>query len=183
MAAYINGDAQAFQELFKRLAPSVHRFFLQSFRCTTVADDLLQTTFFKLHRARADYDCALPLRPWLFTIAARVRLDELRRRYNAPPSTSEDELAQLVDERDGLAQTAESAAHLHDRQEAVHDALARLPEPQRVVIHLHRFEGMTFSEIANVLGTTAGAAKLRAFRGYEQLRRQLRSLVEDEVTA
>jgi RNA polymerase sigma-70 factor (ECF subfamily) len=61
----------------------------------------------------------------------------------------------------------------NDLQEAVRAALDRLPESQRTVIHLHRYEGMTFVEIAQVLGTTPGAVKLRAFRGYEQLRAEL----------
>jgi len=64
-----------------------------------------------------------------------------------------------------------------DVQEMVRAALSRLPETQRTVIHLHRYEGMTFSEIARVLGTTPGAVKLRAFRGYETLRVQLKGLL------
>ena len=44
------------------------------------------------------------------------------------------------------------------------------PEPQRVVVHLHRFEELSFAEIGRVLGISEGAAKLRAFRAYGQLR-------------
>jgi RNA polymerase sigma-70 factor (ECF subfamily) len=46
-----------------------------------------------------------------------------------------------------------------------------------VVIHLHRYEGMTFPEIAQVLGATPGAIKLRAFRGYETLRKDLEGVL------
>jgi len=56
-----------------------------------------------------------------------------------------------------------------------------LPETQRVVVHLNRFEGMTFFEIAQVLGTTEGAVKLRAFRAYERLRRLLREYFHEEA--
>ena len=62
-------------------------------------------------------------------------------------------------------------------RDAVRAALAALPESQRAVIHLHRYEGMTFAEIAQVLGSTPGAVKLRAFRGYEKLREQLKGLL------
>jgi RNA polymerase sigma-70 factor (ECF subfamily) len=181
MASYVQGDARSFNQLFARLAPAVHKFFVSSFRCPAVADDLLQTTFLKFHRARADYNPAFEVKPWLFTIAARVRLDELRRRYAAPPASSEEELANVVDEHDGVARTAEQQSVLRDRQLAVQRALERLPEAQRVVIHLHRYERMTFAQIAEVLGTTAGAVKLRAFRGYEQLRAELKGVVSDEV--
>ena len=56
-------------------------------------------------------------------------------------------------------------------------ALDALPESQRTVIHLHRYEGLTFAEISRVLGTTPGAVKLRAFRGYETLRERLKGLL------
>ena len=73
MAAYVGGDRRAFERLFARLSGPVHGFFLRSFRDAALADDLLQTTFLKLHRARADYRGDLPLKPWLFAIAGRVR--------------------------------------------------------------------------------------------------------------
>src|SRR5262245_35481494 len=80
MAAYARGDRQAFARLFARLAPRLHRFFRRSFGTGATADDLLQQTFLNLHRARASYRPELKVAPWAFAIAARVRLDEFRRR-------------------------------------------------------------------------------------------------------
>jgi RNA polymerase sigma factor (sigma-70 family) len=179
MQAYVQGDARAFDGLFARLAPSVHGFFLRSFGNRAVADDLLQLTFLKLHRSRADYNPELPVKPWLFTIASRVRLDELRRRYRVADTTSEEDLDTLADARATTAATAEQELLRNDEQKAVQAALACLPESQRVVIQLHRFEGLKLAEIAEILGTTETAVKLRAFRGYEQLRLSLRHLVEE----
>src|SRR5712672_3094677 len=164
MSAYVAGDARAFETLFARLAPRVHGFFLRSFRSEAVADDLLQGTFMKIQRARAQYRRELRLAPWLFAVAARVRLDELRRRLRLPEDADEDAVAR-ADER-----TAADPAPDTDVRDAVRAALDALPQSQRTVIHLHRYEGMTFAEIAQVLGTTPGAVKLRAFRGYERLR-------------
>lgn len=171
MSAYVAGDARAFEKLFARVAPRVHAFFLRSFRDAAVADDLLQVTFMKVHRARDQYRRDLAVAPWLFAVAARVRLDELRRRLRLPEDADEDALARADEQapRDPPPDT--------DLQDAVRAALARLPESQRVVIHLHRYEGMTFPEIAQVLGTTAGAVKLRAFRGYETLRKELEGVL------
>ncbi|HTO99719.1 MAG TPA: sigma-70 family RNA polymerase sigma factor, partial [Myxococcales bacterium] len=166
-----SGDARAFETLFARLAPRVHGFFLRSFRDEGVADDLLQVTFMKVHRARGQFRPELKLLPWLFAVAARVRLDELRRRLRLPEDASEEALA-LADERAPRDPPAEA-----DVKDAVRAALDALPESQRTVIHLHRYEGMTFAEIAKALGTTPGAAKLRAFRGYETLRQQLKGLL------
>jgi len=171
MAAYVAGDAGAFEQLFTRLAPRVHGFFSRSFRDEAVADDLMQVTFMKVHRARAQYRNGLKVVPWLFAVAARVRLDELRRRLRLPEDADEEALAR-ADERAPRDPPPDT-----ELRDAVRAALARLPESQRAVIHLHRYEGLTFPEIAQVLGTTAGAVKLRAFRGYETLRKQLEGLL------
>ena len=172
MSAYVAGDARAFERLFARLGPRVHAFFLRSFRDSSVADDLLQVTFMKVHRAREQYDQGLRVAPWVFTVAARVRLDELRKRLRLPEDADEEALAR-ADE-----QAPREAPPDTDLVDAVRAALEKLPESQRTVIHLHRYEGMTFPEIAKVLGTTPGAVKLRAFRGYEILRRELEGVLE-----
>src|SRR5205814_821042 len=65
-----------------------------SFNDQAVAEDLLQTTLLKIHRARGDFRPDLPVRPWIFTIAARVRLDEYRKRRRIPEPLDEDTLAQ-----------------------------------------------------------------------------------------
>ena len=171
MSAYVAGDARAFEKLFARLAPRVHAFFRRAFRDEGVADDLLQVTFMKVHRARVQYRPDLKLGPWLFAVAARVRVDELRRRFRLPEDADEDVIARAD------AQPQPDPPLDTDVKDAVRAALDALPESQRTVIHLHRYEGMTFAEIAAVLCSTPGAVKLRAFRGYETLRQRLKGLL------
>jgi RNA polymerase sigma-70 factor (ECF subfamily) len=175
MRAYREGEEGAFDRLFAALGPSVHGFFLRSFQSEAVADDLLQTTFLKLHRARASYRGDLRLRPWLFAIAARVRLDEYRQRKRISEELTEEALASAEErEAPGGPDLRAESGDLVDRVRAAVDAL---PESQRVIVHLHRYEGLTFVEIAAVLGTSEGAVKLRAFRAYGRLRKQLAPLV------
>jgi RNA polymerase sigma-70 factor (ECF subfamily) len=173
MAAYASGgDRRAFEALFARLAPRLHRFFRRSFGSEAAADDLLQQTFLKLHKARATYKPHMKVAPWAFTIAARVRLDEYRRRKRLAEDGDEEALAR-ADELQASARAEDHVAKDGDRAELVRRAIEALPESQRVVIHLNRFEELTFGEIARVLGTTEGAVKLRAFRAYAALRARL----------
>ena len=79
--------------------------------------------------------------------------------------------------------SGEDAVDASDRAARVRAALAELPESQRVVVVLHRYEGLTFGEIARALGTTEGAVKLRAFRAYERLRVRLAPLAGGEEGA
>src|SRR5215471_9549398 len=99
MAAYVTGDRPAFTTLFDRLAPRLHRFFRRSFGNDATADDLLQQTFLKIHRARDSYRRDLKVAPWAFAIAARVRLDELRRRKRIPEDGDEDAWARADEQQ------------------------------------------------------------------------------------
>jgi RNA polymerase sigma-70 factor (ECF subfamily) len=177
MASYVSGDRQAFTALFARLAPRLHRFFRRSFGTEAAADDLLQQTFLKIHRGRATYRQDMRVAPWAFAIASRVRLDELRRRKRLSEDGDEDAWARVDEQQAAAAQDTGSAPLDADQAEQVRRAIEALPESQRVVIHLNRYEGMTFAEIARVLGTTEGAVKLRAFRAYGALRTRLAPLM------
>lgn len=186
MSAYVAGDARAFEALFERWAPRLHAFFSRAFRSGAVADDLLQTTFLKVHAARARYDQSLPLRPWVFGIAARVRADELRRRYRSAKNLgskngSDDELERLQVPVEG---GADAWPEITEAREKVREAVDALPEGQRIVVLLHRFDGLTFGEIAEVVSEaegkpiSEGAVRVRAFRAYEVLRKELTELSE-----
>jgi RNA polymerase sigma-70 factor (ECF subfamily) len=172
MQAYASGEAQAFRTLFSALAPRVHAFFVRSFRDRSVADDLMQSTFLKLHGARGQYQAGRPLRPWLFTIAASVRKDELRRRYRLREDASEDAIERA--EASGAEIRPDAESDPSDDVEALRRALETLPESQRVVLHLHRFEELTFEQIAEALGTSPGAVRVRASRAYDALRTRMR---------
>jgi RNA polymerase sigma-70 factor (ECF subfamily) len=181
MAQYAAGDQVAFQRLFALLAPRIRAFFLRSFsEDASVAEDLTQTTFLKLHRARTSYRPELPLKSWVFTIAAGVRRDELRRRYRLPPHVGEAELEQ-AESRSAAEHAAGTDLDGGSKTEAVRAAIKRLPESQRVVVHLHRYEELTFEQIAEVLGTTPGAVRVRASRAYERLREELRAFLRPKV--
>ena len=175
MEAYVAGDPRAFQILFERLAPPLHGFFQRAVGAAA-ADDLLQATFMKVHGARGRGRRGERVRPWVFAIAGNVRVDWARRHGRA----AEEELRE--EELEAADDPGDPGADLlsRERGDRVRDALQKLTEPQRVVVELHRFEGLAFAEIGKALGISEGAAKLRAFRAYERLRGLLADLVSEE---
>jgi RNA polymerase sigma factor (sigma-70 family) len=173
MTAYAQGDSSAFEALFRALAPRLMGFFRRSGLSQEVSEDLLQATFVRVHQARERYRAGAPVRPWLFTIAARVRLDHLRKQRRSPAASDADVDA-LQDTTEPVSPEQERRAH------HVRDALEELPPGLRIVIHLHRFEELSFPEIGQVLGIQAGAARVRAFRAYKMLRERLRPLLTEE---
>lgn len=167
MNAYLDGDPAAFSMLYRRLAPSILGFFKRSFSQGGMADDMMQQTFLKAHRARATYQRERPVKPWLFAIAGHIRIDEWRRR-----AREQNDLSATGDDVDGISEAPGSDMVLESMRQRtdILTALDALPEPQRVVVHLHHFEGLSFAEIAVAVGGSEGAAKVRASRAYEKLR-------------
>jgi RNA polymerase sigma-70 factor (ECF subfamily) len=166
MSAYVSGDAAAFRVIFERYAPVLLRAMLRELYVREEANDLVQQTFLQLHRARADFDAGQKLKPWLFTIAMNLKREYFRRKKRRPErsldieSTSEPAVAAL-----GAARV--------DAQRTLARVLADLPPDQREVIELHWFDGLDFPEVAQVVGASVSAVKVRAHRGYVRLRQAL----------
>jgi RNA polymerase sigma-70 factor (ECF subfamily) len=100
----------------------------------------------------------------MFAVAANLRREHWRRRSRRP------EVLEGTPAPLGFVTSAEDAALEDERSRMVRKALAQLPEGQREVVELHRFEEFSFPEIAEVLGEGVEAVKSRAFRGYKALR-------------
>jgi RNA polymerase sigma factor (sigma-70 family) len=161
----VDGDRAAFQELFRRYADRLIGMFRRSGCSEAVAQDMLQQTFLHVHRARNDFHLDSKLRPWLFTIATNVKREHYRRLQRKPESSFDPE-------RHPEPATAPAASSASDR--LVRRALSDLPDAQREVILLHWYEELGFNEIAQIVGASVSAVKVRAHRGYERLREALR---------
>ena len=174
MRKYCDGDASAFRELYALLAPRLLGYLAKMARDRALAEDLLQQTFLKLHRARAAYVRGADPVPWLYAIAHRTFIDETRRKKRAiVRPAGDDDLPEAPATITG--EPAGSAPEAADPEltKAALDALAELPEPQREAVVLVKLEGKSIAEAAEIAGTTVGAMKVRAHRGYEALREKL----------
>jgi RNA polymerase sigma factor (sigma-70 family) len=166
MAAYVAGDSVAFRTIFERYAPLLMRAMLRELYAREEANDLVQQTFLQLHRARADFDPAQKLKPWVFTIAMNLKREYFRRKKRRPERSLGDETAAE------LAVPALGAARVEARR-TLQRVLGDLPDDQREVIELHWFDGLEFPEVALVVGASVSAVKVRAHRGYVRLRQAL----------
>jgi len=167
--AYIDGDQDAFSELFRRWAPRLTALMRRSVWVPGDVQELVQQTFLQLHRSRRDFRKGSALRPWIVTIALN-----LRRAYHRKGTAKRERPL----EDDPRSQPAESHTRLEiqDTQRAVREALASLKPGQREVIELHWFEGLSFEEIAQVVGASRSAVKVRAHRGYQALKEVMHAM-------
>jgi RNA polymerase sigma-70 factor (ECF subfamily) len=166
MSAYVAGDSGAFRLLFERYAPLLLRAMLRELFVREEANDLVQQTFLQLHRARRDFDPGQKLKPWVFTIALNLKREHFRRKKRRPERSLD---AEGVPE----PMVAALGAARVDAQRTLSRALAALPQDQREVIELHWFDGLDFPEVAEVVGASLSAVKVRAHRGYVRLREAL----------
>lgn len=174
MARYCDGDAAAFRALYALVAPRIHGYLLGMARQRAVADDLLQQTFLKVHRARAAYVRGADPVPWIYAIAHRTFLDEARRRKRAIVNVGGDELPEVPADLTGQTDDRRDEPRADpELLAATLDALADLPATQREAVVLTKLDGKTIAEAAEIAGTTIGAMKVRAHRGYEALRQLL----------
>lgn len=167
MERFVKGDARAFDALFSRHAGNLRRYLQRMSGSAAIADDLTQTTFVSMVKGRGRFQQGAKVKPWVYAIASNAARD-WRRRTKFEAVAPDGELPEVE---------AEPAAERDPGLEkAVKQALAQLPEAQREAIVLHRYEGLSFAEIAAGAGVTESAVKVRAHRGYERLRELLKGV-------
>ncbi len=175
MEQYCDGDAGAFRALYALVAPRLLGYLMKMARERAVAEDLLQVTFMKVHRARTAYVRGADPLPWIYSIAHRTFLDDARHKKRAVVRVGEgDELPeQPADLRGETDERRDDPRVDPELAQRALGALAQLPEQQREAVVLTKLEGKSVAEAAEIAGTTVGAMKVRAHRGYEALRKIL----------
>lgn len=161
MARYADGDAEAFDELFRRYEPRAYAFFLRRTGSPERAQDLYQELFFRIHRARDRYDAERPFAPWLFQIAYRLLVDDQRRAHRFHEVE--------IEGREPTAELPNSEEWLGDR-EVLAQILSTLSSEDRHVLVSAKLEGVGYPELATELGKSVEAVRKMASRTLQRLR-------------
>lgn len=154
------------EELFAKHHGEIYAYLLRMVRDPDLASDLAQDAFVKAYRAHATLEKPENARAWLYQIAHRVALDDIRRRkiLRFVPWTGESR---------GAAPSAERLAMDLRLSGELANALARIPERQREALILAEVHDLTGLELAEVLGVSHVAARALLTRARESLRRAL----------
>ena len=162
------GDRDAFSRFYDLLAPTAFGLIRRVLRDPEAAAEVLQEVFWQVWREASQYDARRGSpEAWLVMRAktrAIDRLRSIRRRDRTFVAPVDESVAR------GTEEPAENPAVVAEDRSLIQSALAQLPEPQRRVIELAFFDGLTQSEIAARLGEPLGTVKTRARLGLERLR-------------
>lgn len=177
------GDHAAFEKLVDRFQDRLVGFFFHMLRDRVVAEDLAQETFLRVYRSRERYEPKARFSTWLFRIAHNLASNQKRgsARRREIPLTSD---SQANEFGTGGRIPADKSALMPTRQldssevrEVVKDALDSLGDRQRTAVLLHKFEGMSYQDIGDVLGLGTVAVKSLLSRARGKLREALERYV------
>ena len=174
VAKSVGGDAESFNELILRWERPIYVLAYRTIGREEDARDVCQETFLRAFRALPGFRGQAKFSSWLYRIALNLCRDWMRRERRAP-TVQAPEGVDLLD----LAVAGEPAESIEDlvvRKDlarAVERVMARLPEEQRTAIVLKEFHGLTFREIADVVGCPLSTVKTRLYQGLSVLRREL----------
>ena len=140
-----------------------------------VAEELSQDVFLRVYRRRHSYQPSAKFGTWLFRITRNVALNYFRDEHhelqnislNQPTSTGKP--FECPDHRRSI----EELLLFEVRKSAIRSALYDLPERQRAMVIMHKYEDMDYREIAIAMGMSQSAVKAAMFRSYERLRSAL----------
>jgi len=187
MLRFRDGDESAFLELESKFRRPLMNFFFRLTWDRYSAEDCAQEVFIRIVRARHRYQPVAKFRTWMFRIAKNYWIDRYRKRSAAPAIRSLDtpiradqgRAITLEDTVEGDSPDPGGELRRREIGTAVKEAVARLPEEQRLVFVLSENQGLRYSEISEVLEIPVGTVKSRMHTAVRRLRELLKDVYDE----
>jgi RNA polymerase sigma-70 factor (ECF subfamily) len=172
----VGGDTDSFNQLIKRWERPIFALAYRTIGREDDARDVCQETFLRAFRGLGGFKGQAKFSSWLYRIALNLCRDWMRRERRAPVVATPDgvDLVELAGEGEGVERLDDKVVRL-DLSRAVARAMRQLPEDQRTAVLLKEYHGLTFQEIADMLGCPLSTVKTRLYQGLTVLRRELES--------
>jgi RNA polymerase sigma-70 factor, ECF subfamily len=184
MAEAAEGNERAFTELVNRYKSRVVNLVSRLLNDREASDDICQEVFVRVFLHRKNYRRGAKFSTWLFTIAANLAKNEIRRRKRRRNWTSLDEMQETL--RDSSLQLMDPRANregdveVRQLQGIVGAAIATLPERYRMALVLRDIEGLAYEDIAQVLRIPGGTVRSRINRARLMLKKKLEPMLRRE---
>ena len=176
VARSIGGDADSFNQLILRWERPIYALAYRTIGREEDARDVCQETFLRAFRALPRFRGQAKFSSWIYRIALNLCRDWIRRERRTgfvQPPEDVDLMAMVA--AGEPSESIEDLVARKDQIRAVERAMALLPEEQRTAIVLKEYHGMTFQEIADLMGCPLSTVKTRLYQGLSVLRRELTS--------
>lgn len=169
----LRGDTEAFGQLVQAYERPVYNLAYRMLGNAAEAEDAAQETFLRAYTKLATYQPERKFVNWLLSIASHYCIDRLRKNQRAPQVSLEDPLPPQWLTSD--APRPDQEVSKKQSRDLVRKMLDRLPEVYRAAVVLRYWYGLSYSEIAETMGTTESAIKSRLHRARRMLAQDLQS--------
>jgi RNA polymerase sigma-70 factor (ECF subfamily) len=176
------GDKRAFDLLVLKYQHRVRAIVGRYVHDHGEVDDVVQESFIKAYRALGKFRGDSQFYTWLYRIAVNTAKNFLVARSRRPPSSDvELEDAEHFVGNEGLTDidTPENLAQGEELRAVVEAAIGGLPEDLRVAITLREMEGLSYEDIAHIMGCPVGTVRSRIFRAREAIDVRVSALLEE----
>lgn len=176
------GDMAAFDFLLARYRRPIIHFMYRMVHNEAVAEELAQEVFLRVYRSRETYRAEARFSTWLYRIATNLGVNHARdTRHERAASTiyldePDSETGSTPDVAD-MTPSAESNILRRERMAAIREHVMALPERQQMAVLMHKYEGMDYKQIGEVLKLSESATKSLLFRAYQTLREKLKDFI------
>ncbi len=168
------GDLDSFNQLVRRWERPIYALAYRTIGREDEARDVCQETFLRAFRSLGGFKGQAKFSSWLYRIALNLCRDWMRRERRTPLVQAPEgvDVIELAAEQ-GPVEDIEDLVSRHDLSRAVARAMRALTDDQRTAIILKEYQGLTFQEIADLLGCPLSTVKTRLYQGLTVLRREL----------
>jgi RNA polymerase sigma-70 factor (ECF subfamily) len=176
------GDESGFNYLVEKHHRAMIHFLFRMVRNQAIAEELAQEVFLRVYRSRESYRAEAKFTTWLYRIATNLAVNHAR-------DTRHERAAQTVyldapDPQSGVVPdvaddepTVEQRLVRDERMKAIRTHVMTLPDRQRMAVVMHKYQGMDYRQIGEVLKLSESATKSLLFRAYQTLRDKLKDFV------
>ncbi len=175
-----SGDKRAFDLLVIKYQHKILGLVSRYVRDTSEVQDVTQEAFIKAYRALPRFRGDSAFYTWLYRIAINTAKNYLMARSRRPPGSDIDlEDAEYFESATALKdiETPENQLFGEELKTVVNKAISQLPEDLRTAVTLREFDGLSYEEIADVMGCPVGTVRSRIFRAREAIDKQLQPLL------
>jgi len=179
------GDKRAFDLLVLKYQYKVHAIVGRYIKDFDEVNDVTQEAFIKAYRAMAKFRGDSQFYTWLYRIAVNTAKNYLVSRNRRPPASDVDVAdAEYYSGSDSLKDVGspEQLMYRDELEQVVDTAIKKLPEDLRTAVTLREFEGLSYEEIAEVMGCPVGTVRSRIFRARESIDQQVRALTDGQLS-
>jgi RNA polymerase sigma-70 factor, ECF subfamily len=176
------GNMAGFDFLIQKYRKPIIHFMYRMVHNQAVAEELAQEVFLRVYRSRETYRAEARFSTWLYRIATNLGVNYARdNRHERTASTvyldeADSETGSTPDVADSTPDV-EAKLLRQERMNAIREHVLALPERQRMAVLMHKYEGMDYKQIGDVLKLSESATKSLLFRAYQTLREKLKAFV------